>query len=206
MGALLHDSASLVGRGGWRRLDLDHILHESVRRRFRSPEAVHHLPDLGESGRHRCMVHSSANSVSQYLSELPAERRAAIEAVRAVILKNLPEGYEESMQFGMIGYSIPLSRYPKTYNGKPLNYVALANQKNHMSVYLMGCYGEEKLARWFEAEFRKSGKKLDTGKSCVRFRKLDDLPLPVIGKAVAAMPVDEFISLYERSRGPGRRK
>jgi len=93
-----------------------------------------------------------------------------------------------------------LSRYPKTYNGAPLNYVALASQKNHMSIYLMGCYGDAKLARWFETEFRKSGKKLDMGKSCVRFKKLDHLPLGLIGEAVALMQVDDFIALYERAR------
>lgn len=152
------------------------------------------------------MVQSEATTISDYLGELPSERRQAIEAVRGVILENLPEGYEESMQFGMIGYCVPLSRYPKTYNAAPLNYVALASQKNHMAVYLMGCYGDEKLARWFEAEFRKAGKKLNMGKSCVRFKKLDDLPLDLIGEAVAQMQVDDFIALYERARKGTKRK
>jgi hypothetical protein len=152
------------------------------------------------------MVQSKARTVSDYLAELPGERRRAIDAVRAVILENLPAGYEESMQFGMIGYAVPLSRYAKTYNGEPLNYVALASQKNHMAIYLMGCYGDKELARWFEAEFRKAGKKLDMGKSCVRFKKLEDLPLGVIGEAVAKMPVDDFIALYERAREGTRRK
>jgi hypothetical protein len=151
-------------------------------------------------------VHSNANSVGEYLADLPPDRRLAIDAVRAVIRENLPPGYEESMQFGMIGYSVPLSRYPETYNGAPLSYVALANQKNHMALYLMGCYGDAKLTKWFEREFRKSGKKLDMGKSCVRFKKLDDLPLSLIGEAVAAMPVDDFIGLYERSRAGAKRK
>lgn len=152
------------------------------------------------------MVQSKAESVPDYLAELPAGRRQAIEAVRAVILQSLPEGYEESMQFGMIGYVVPLSRCPKTYNGAPLNYVALASQKNHMAVYLTGCYGDEKLARWFEAEFGKAGKRLDMGKSCVRFKKLDDLPLDLIGEAIARMPVDDFIAHYERARKGTRRK
>lgn len=152
------------------------------------------------------MVHSDAKTVSEYLRELPAERRQAIETVRATILDNLPEGYEESMQFGMIGYSVPLSRYPKTYNNAPLSYAALASQKNHMSVYLMGCYGDEKLAKWFEKEFRKTGKRLDMGKSCVRFKKLDDIPLVLIGEAVAQMEVEEFIALYERARDRSKRK
>ena len=152
------------------------------------------------------MVQSKASSVSDYLAELPPERRRAIAAVRAIVLENLPDGYAESMQHGMIGYSVPLSRYPKTYNGAPLNYVALASQKNHMALYLMGCYGDEKLARWFEDGFRKAGKKLDMGKSCVRFKKLDDLPLDLIGEAVASMSVDDFIALYERARAGTKRK
>ena len=152
------------------------------------------------------MVQSRAETVPEYLDELSSERREAIGAVRQVILDNLPEGFEESMQFGMIGYSVPLTRYPKTYNGAPLNYVALASQKNHMAVYLMGCYGDTRLTKWFEKEFRKSGKRLDMGKSCVRFKKLDDLPLPLIGEAVAKMSVDEFIALYERARAGSKRK
>lgn len=152
------------------------------------------------------MVQSHAKTVSEYLDELTIERRAEIEAVRATILDNLPDGYEELMQFGMIGYCVPLSRYPKTYNGAPLNYTALASQKNHMSIYLMGCYGDARLVKWFEAEFKKSGKRLNMGKSCVRFKKLDDLPLELIGQAVGRMPVDDFIALYERSRAQSKRK
>ena len=151
-------------------------------------------------------LQSQAKTVSDYLAEPPGDRRPALEAVRRVILENLPDGYEESMQYGMIGYCVPLSRYPVTYNGAPLNYVALASQKNHMALYLMGCYGDDRLARWFGKEFRKSGKKLDMGKSCVRFKGLDDLPLDLTGEAVAQMPVDDFIALYERSREGRKRK
>jgi len=152
------------------------------------------------------MVQSDAKSVSEYLGALPADRRRAIKAVRGTILDKLPRGYEESMQFGMIGYCVPLSRYPKTYNGAPLNYVALASQKNYMSVYLMGCYGDAKLVKWFEAEFKKTGKRLDMGKSCVRFKTLDDLPLALIGEVVSRMSVDDFIALYERARSRTKRK
>jgi len=152
------------------------------------------------------MVQSKAKSVSEYLSALPADRRRAIKAVRGTILDNLPEGFAESMQFGMIGYCVPLTRYPKTYNGAPLNYVALASQKNYMSVYLMGCYGDAKLIKWFETEFRKTGKRLDMGKSCVRFKTLDDLPLALIGEVVSRMTVDDFIALYERARSMTKRK
>ena len=104
------------------------------------------------------------------------------------------------MNWGMITYEIPLSMYPDTYNGKPLMYAALASQKNHMVVYLIGIYGDAKLRRWFEREYKKTNKRMDVGKCCVRFRKLEDLPLDVIGEAVAAMGVDDFIALYENAR------
>ena len=146
------------------------------------------------------MVSSSATSVKDYLAELPEERRKAVTAVRKVIRKNLAEGFIESMQYGMISYSVPLKRYPDTYNKQPLAYVSLASQKNHMAVYLMGIYGDGKLRRAFEAKYKKTGKRMDVGKCCVRFKKLDDLPLGIIGEAVAAMSVDDFIALYENAR------
>lgn len=145
-------------------------------------------------------MQSKAATVEEYLASLPEERRRAMETVRAAILENLPEGYEESVQFGMIGYCIPLSRYPKTYNGQPLGYAALASQKNYMSLYLMGIYGDEGHAHWFREEYQKRGKKLDMGKSCVRFKRLEDLPLDLVGQAVALLPVDRYIELYERGR------
>ncbi len=147
------------------------------------------------------MVQSKAATVSDYLSELPAERREAIEAVRKAILANLADGFEEIMDFGMIAYVVPLSRYPKTYNMKPLMYAALASQKNHMAVYLMCLYSDGRIEDWFTQAYGASGKKLDMGKSCVRFRKLEDLPLDVVGQAVARMSVDDFIASYERARG-----
>ncbi len=146
------------------------------------------------------MVSSSAKMVSAYLDSLPEERQAAIAAVRDVILKNLPEGYTEIMQSGMIGYSVPLSRFAETYNCAPLLYAALAAQKHHMSVYLMGIYADPVLRKHFEAAYLKSGKRLDAGKSCVRFKRLDDLPLPVIGEAIARISVDRFIDFYNSAR------
>lgn len=145
-------------------------------------------------------MQSQAPTVAEYLASLPQDRRSALEAVRTVILQNLPDGYEEGMQYGMIGYYIPLSRYPKTYNGHALSYAALASQKNYMSLYLMGIYCDEESARWFQDQYAHSGKKLDMGKSCVRFRKLEDLPLDLVGKAVALVSVEEYLRLYERSR------
>jgi hypothetical protein len=147
------------------------------------------------------VARSSAATVEQYLDELPADRRAVIAAVRDVIVKNLPAGYEEGMNWGAITYEVPLSRYPKTYNGQPLPYASLAAQKNYYALYLMGVYGEDGApARLLKEGFAKAGKKLDMGKSCVRFKKLEDLPLDVIGRVVASTPPDAFIAQYERAR------
>jgi hypothetical protein len=143
---------------------------------------------------------SKAITVKEYLEGLPAERREAISRVREVILKNLPAGYEEGIQYGMIGYYIPLSRYPKTYNKQPLGLAALASQKNYMSLYLMNIYSDPETLQWFKDAFHKSGKKLDMGKSCIRFKHLEDLPLETVGQAIARTPVDDFITLYESSR------
>lgn len=145
-------------------------------------------------------MQSKATSVDQYLAELPDDRRAAIEEVRAVILANLPDGYEEGMNWGMISYEIPLERYPDTYNQKPLGYAALASQKNHMAVYLNGIYSSEESRAAFEEQYRATGKRYDVGKSCVRFRRIDDLPLDLIGRTIAATSVDEYIAQYEAAK------
>lgn len=155
-----------------------------------------------------CMK-SSAKTPDAYVKSLPADRREAVSQVRKVILKNLPKGYEEIVDFGMLAYVVPLQRLPDTYNGHPLAIAALASQKQYMSVYLMGVYGHRPTRAWFESEFRKAGKKLDMGKSCVRFKKLDDLPLDVIGKAIARVSVDDYVKIYEKSRkrkGQGLRR
>ena len=146
------------------------------------------------------MAQSKATTVDEYMAELSADRRAPLEAVRKVILENLPQGYEETMQFGMIGYVVPLERYPVTYNKQALGIAALGSQKNYMSLYLMSVYGDPETERWFAEEYRASDKKLDMGKSCVRFKKLEDLPLDLIGRAIARTSVDEFIGMYEASR------
>jgi uncharacterized protein YdhG (YjbR/CyaY superfamily) len=139
-------------------------------------------------------MRSEAETVQQYLDELPPDRREAIGTVRDVILANLPDGYEEAMSWGMITYQVPLATYPDTYNNKPLMYAALASQKNHMAVYLSGIYMLEGDRTAFEVAYRATGKKLDVGKSCVRFKTLDDLPVDLIGKTVAAFPVDDFVA------------
>ncbi len=148
------------------------------------------------------MAQSKAQTVEEYLAELPIDRREAIVAVRKVILAHLPQGYEETMQFGMIGYVIPLERYPKTYNQQALQYAALASQKNYMSLYLMNIYGDKETQEWFTEQYRASGKRLDMGKSCVRFKKLEDLPIHLIGQAIARTTVAEFIKRYEARYNP----
>jgi hypothetical protein len=143
---------------------------------------------------------SGAKTVGEYLSQLPPERQKALRAVRAVIRKKLPKGYEEAMSWGTICYQVPLKRLPNTYNGQPLCYAALASQKDHMAVYLMSVYGDKKTALWFRERYRASGKKLNMGKSCIRFRKLEDLALDVIGDAIARIPMEKYIRAYETSR------
>ena len=146
------------------------------------------------------MAKSKAESVEEYLAELPEDRRAALATVRKVILENLPHGYEETMQYGMIGYVVPLERYPVTYNGQALSYAALASQKNYMSLYLMNIYGDKEAERWFVDRYHASGKRLDMGKSCVRFKKLEDLPIDLVADVIALTPVAQFLERYEASR------
>ncbi len=153
-------------------------------------------------------MQSKAKTVAQYLQELPEDRRATVEAVRKVILKNLPKGYEEGMTYGMIGYYVPHSLYPKGYHcdtKQPLPFGGLASQKNHLSLYLMCAYMSEGETDWMKEEFEKAGKKLDMGKSCIRFKKADDLALEVVGKAIAAWPVKRYVEVYERAL-EGRKK
>ena len=146
------------------------------------------------------MVQSAATTVAGYLAEQPKEKRAVLSAVRKVIRKNLPRGYREEMGWGMITYAIPLEQYPETYNGQPLCYAALAAQKNHFGLYLTCAYGDPGQEKKLRDGFRKAGKKLDMGKSCVRFHRLEDLPLEVIGEVIAATPPEAFIARYEASR------
>src|SRR5688572_140470 len=146
------------------------------------------------------MVQSKATTVQEYLDELPDDRREIIAEVRKVVKDNLPKGYQEMFGFGMIAYCIPLEKYPNTYNKQPLCYVALSAQKNYNSLYLMGAYATAAQRKALEAAFKKAGKRLDMGKSCVRFYSIDDLPLDVIGEVVASIPADEWIRIYESSR------
>jgi hypothetical protein len=146
------------------------------------------------------MVSSAASTVADYLTSLPPDRRAAIARVREVVNARLPRGYEETMQHGMISWIVPRSRLAETYNGQALPLASLASQKQYMALYLMTIYGDSKLHTWFKAAYQATGKKLDMGKACVRFKTLDALPLDVIGEAVSRVPVDAYVAIYEASR------
>ena len=143
-------------------------------------------------------MRSEAATVKAYLDELPPERRAAMSRVRTVVRKHLPVGIVETMRWGMISYEVPLSVVPDTYNGQPLAFAGLASQKNAMSLYLMSVYADEALSTWFTDEYRATGKRLDMGKSCVRFRTLDDLPLDLVGEAVGKVTLEEFVERYQQ--------
>jgi hypothetical protein len=146
------------------------------------------------------MASSKAPTVDAYLEELPPERRAIVASVRDLVRRNLPYGYRETMNWGMITYELPLEVYPNTYNKQPLGYAALAAQKNNYTLYLNCVYQDAKQKHWLEHEFRKAGKKLDMGKSCLHFKRLEDLPLDVIAQAIASTPPKKFIEQYEASR------
>lgn len=151
-------------------------------------------------------MQSDAKTVADYLSELDPDRREAIAAVRAVILAHLPDGYAEVMQFGMIAYVVPARVLADTYNGQPLMYMALASQKQYMSLYLTSVYADEQLSQWFRERYRATGKKMNMGKSCVRFRKLDDLPLDLVAEVAALTPLTQFVEEYRASRQGRKRR
>lgn len=143
---------------------------------------------------------SAPLSARDSLDGLPEDRRAVISAVRDLVLRSLPVGYAERVGSGMLLYEIPLDRSPKTYNGQPLMYAALAAQKHHCALYLMGVYGDAALETRLRDAFAAAGKRFDMGKSCLRFRTLDDLPLDVVAETVAAVTPAQFIARYEASR------
>ena len=146
------------------------------------------------------MVSSAAKTVDDYIAELPPERAAVVATMRDFVNAHLPSGYREAMAFGMIGWGIPLSRYADTYNRQPLGYVALAAQKHAYSLYLMCVYADGEQERALHEAAAAEGKKLDKGKSCLRFKRPEDLPLQAIGKLIASVSVDDYIALYEASR------
>ena len=121
-----------------------------------------------------------------------------------MIRRNLPNGYREGMQHGMIGWYVPLETFPDTYNGQPLGLVALASQKGYMSLYLNNVYGDSDARAWFRRRYAESGKRLDMGKSCLRFKRVDDLALDVIGESIARSDVDSYLAHYVQARGSSR--
>ncbi|RPJ74597.1 MAG: DUF1801 domain-containing protein, partial [Acidobacteria bacterium] len=146
------------------------------------------------------MVMSAATTAEEYLAELPEDRRAVVMALRGFVRKHLPKGFRETVSFGMLAYGVPLERYPDTDNGQPLCNVAIAAQKNYFSLYLMGVYQDPAQAAALRDAFKADGKKADIGKSCVRLKAVDDLPLDAIGQLIAGTSVDDFIARYEASR------
>lgn len=165
------------------------------------------------------MASSSAQTVEEYLAELTDDRRALVGAIRDLVNANLPDGYQEAMQYGMIGWSVPHERYPAGYHtdpSQPLPLAALASQKQYVSLYLMGTYCgcaersatgesvETDEMTWFRQAWLDTGRKLNMGKSCVRIKKLDDVPLDVVAEAIRRLPVDEYVARYNAIRPPTR--
>jgi hypothetical protein len=143
---------------------------------------------------------STASTVEEYLAELLPERRETLARVRDVIVSSLPAGYRESMSFGMISYGVPLERFPDTYNKQPLAYAALAAQKNYNALYLMSVYQDSEAEKQLRAAFDAAGLKLDIGKSCIRFKRAEDLPLPAIAELIAGTPPEAHIAAYQAAR------
>lgn len=151
-------------------------------------------------------MQSKATTVAAYLASLPADRRAAVEAVRKVILSNMDKGIEEGMQYGMIGYFVPHSVFPAGYHcdpKQPLPFAGLASQKGHMSLYIMGIYGDEALRGWFQTAWTKTGRRLDMGQACIRFKSIEDVALEVVGEAFRRISLKAYVSVYmERLASP----
>ena len=148
-------------------------------------------------------------SVREYLDALPPDRRTAVETLREVMLANLDKGIREGIQYGMIGYFIPHERYPAGYHcdpAQPLPFAGLASQKQHLSLYLMGCYADGPWKERFITAWKASGKKLDMGAACVRFKTIEQVPLDVVAQTVRAMTADAYIAHYESMLGPSARK
>lgn len=146
------------------------------------------------------MVSSRASTVREYLTALPEERREVISAVRDLVRRHLPAGYREAMNWGMITWEVPLAKYPETYNGQPLCYIGLAARKSNNALYLTGVYQDPEQETWLKRAFRAAGKKLDMGKSCLRFHSVEDLPLEAVGRIVAWTSPEKHIARYEASR------
>lgn len=152
-------------------------------------------------------MQSKASTVEQYIAELPEDRRATVTKLRSLVRKHLPKGFTEQIQYGMIGYVVPHRHYPAGYHTNPkdpLPFAAIASQKNHLALYLMSPTMKPEIEAAIRAGFQASGKKLDMGKSCIRFKKLEDLALDAIGEAIASLSMADYIIAYEDSRKAAR--
>ncbi|MCK8059178.1 MULTISPECIES: DUF1801 domain-containing protein [unclassified Fusibacter] len=142
-----------------------------------------------------------ASNIKEYLSQLPEDRRVVLENLRTVILEHLPEGFKETLSYNMIGYVVPHSIYPKGYHTDPtlpLPFINLGSQKNYIAIYHMGIYADQQLHDWFVTEYAKRCKyKLDMGKSCIRLKRMDDIPYDLIGELVEKITVDEWVTSYD---------
>jgi hypothetical protein len=151
------------------------------------------------------MATTTASNADDLIAALPPERQKAVAAVRDVVRANLQPGFEEQIGYGGFGWVVPLERFPDTYNKQPLALAGLISQKNYISLYLNNVYGDPATERWFQEQYAASGKKLNMGKSCLRFRNLEDLPLDVIGATIARTSVDDYVRRYESVRGSLRK-
>ncbi|HHB52759.1 MAG TPA: DUF1801 domain-containing protein [Saprospiraceae bacterium] len=145
----------------------------------------------------------NASTPEEYIAQIPDERKEAMQKLRSVVLKNLPEGFEEGINYGMLGYYVPHSIYPNGYHCSPelpLPFINIASQKNSINLYHLGVYADKAILDWFVSEYKKHSKrKLDMGKSCIRFKKIDELPYELIGELCTKMTVAQWIDLYEHN-------
>ena len=148
---------------------------------------------------------AEAQTPDEYIASLPDDRREAVSVMREVVRDNLPDGFEEGMAYGMIAWYVPLERFPNTYNGQPLGLAGLASQKNYISLYLNSVYGDRTTEAWFQERYARSGKKLNMGKSCLRFRRIDDVALDVIAETIGRVDLETYIAGYEETRGSSRK-
>ena len=148
-----------------------------------------------------------AKTVAEYLAGMTPDKRAVITAARKLVRANIPKGYAEFMNWGVINWGIPLKEFPDTYNGQPLCYIGLGAQKNYNALYLMGCYDtkgsyvESAGPSFLKEEFRKAGKKFDMGKCCLRFKEMEDLEVKAVGRVIGMMTPSQFIDFYKRAKG-----
>lgn len=151
-------------------------------------------------------MQSKAATVPEYLASLPEDRRAILDSLRAIILKNIDKGFEERMGYGMMGYAVPHSIFPAGYHcdpKQPLPFAGMASQKQGISLYMMGLYMDPSLKNWFVTAWKATGKKLDMGAACIRFKRLEDVPLDVVAEAFRRMKLKQYVATYEANLAKG---